>query len=135
MGPTNFAEVIRTAKNYVVANQRNARMYNILLILTDGLIHDMADTINEIADIADSNLPLSIVIVGVGNEDFGSMVKLDGDEVAIRAGCKDIVQFVKFQEVVKRSVPAQLSANLSAIILEEIPNALVKCFMQKEMFP
>ena len=96
MGPTNFAEVIKEAKNYVMTNQRNAKMYNILLILTDGLIHDMVDTINEIADIADLNLPLSIVIVGVGNEDFGNMVKLDGDEVAIRAGCKDIVQFVKF---------------------------------------
>jgi hypothetical protein len=36
------------------------------------------------------------VIVGVGNQDFGNMVKLDGDEVAIRAGCKDIVSFVKF---------------------------------------
>jgi len=63
------------------------------------------------------------------------MVKLDGDEIAIRAGCKDIVQFVKFQEVVKRSIPEQLSTNLSAIVLEEIPNAFVKCFIQKEMFP
>jgi len=52
MGPTNFAEVIREAKKYVVEN-RNPKMYNILLILTDGLIHDMAETINEIADIAD----------------------------------------------------------------------------------
>jgi len=69
------------------------------------------------------------VIVGVGNQDFGNMVKIDGDEVAIRTGCNDIVQFVKFQEIVKRSVPEQLSTNLSAIVLEEVPNAFVKCFM------
>ncbi len=53
MGPTNFAEVIKEARNYVVKNQRNAKMYNILLILTDGLIHDMVETIDEIADISD----------------------------------------------------------------------------------
>ncbi len=53
MGPTNFADVIKEAKNYVVKNQRNAKMYNILLILTDGLIHDMVETIDEIADISD----------------------------------------------------------------------------------
>jgi hypothetical protein len=54
---------------------------------------------------ADDNLPISIVIVGVGNEDFGTMVKIDGDEVAIRAGCKDIVQFVKYEEIFNRSEP------------------------------
>ena len=33
------------------------------------------------------------------------MVKLDGDDVAIQAGVKDLVQFVKFQEVMRRSEP------------------------------
>ena len=45
--------------------------YFILLILTDGLIMDMEDTITEI--VKASSLPLSIIIVGVGSEDFTEM--------------------------------------------------------------
>jgi len=40
----------------------------VLLILTDGVIHDMDDTISAIVD--GSKLPLSIIIVGIGTEDF-----------------------------------------------------------------
>lgn len=50
----------------------------ILLILTDGEIHDMKQTINSV--IAASTLPLSIIIVGVGNAQFDNMEKLDNDD-------------------------------------------------------
>ena len=39
-----------------------------LLILTDGVINDMANTIDVI--VAASYLPMSIIIVGVGAADF-----------------------------------------------------------------
>ena len=39
----------------------------------DGVITDMGKTVDRIVDA--SNLPLSIVIVGVGNADFSNMVK------------------------------------------------------------
>jgi hypothetical protein len=42
--------------------------YNILLILTDGEIHDMQATVDLIVQA--SELPLSIIIIGVGNEKF-----------------------------------------------------------------
>ena len=54
----------------------------ILLILTDGEIHDMQNTIDLICE--SSNLPLSIIITGVGNEDFTNMEILDADEEARR---------------------------------------------------
>lgn len=66
-------------------------MYFVMLILTDGEIHDMKETIDEIADISIKKLPVSFVIVGVGNEDFSNMVRLDGDDVALRVGANDIV--------------------------------------------
>ena len=44
-----------------------------LLLITDGIIDDMDDTIAEIVEI--SQLPLSIIIVGVGIEDFFNMEK------------------------------------------------------------
>ena len=52
--------------------------YLILLIITDGIINDMKKTIDEI--VRGSSLPLSIIIVGVGNADFSSMDVLDADD-------------------------------------------------------
>jgi len=52
--------------------------YQILLILTDGEIHDMARVKKLIVD--SSPLPTSIIIVGIGQEEFELMVELDSDE-------------------------------------------------------
>ena len=78
-------------------------MYFIILILTDGEINDMNETIDQIAEISQKNLPISIIIVGVGNEDFSNMVRLDGDDMSLRENISDIVQFVKFKDVVQKS--------------------------------
>ena len=51
--------------------------YPILLLLTDGAIHDMPETIEIVYAL--SHMPCSIIIVGVGNADFSSMEALDGD--------------------------------------------------------
>lgn len=45
--------------------------YYILLLITDGLINDTDATIDEI--VRASGLPISIIIVGVGDEDFTAM--------------------------------------------------------------
>ena len=52
--------------------------YYTLLILTDGVINDLEATIDQI--VRGSGLPLSIIIVGVGREDFSSMEVLDADD-------------------------------------------------------
>lgn len=57
-------------------------MYHILLIITDGEIHDMPATKDLIVEC--SNYPLSIIIIGVGGADFRNMVELDGDDVILR---------------------------------------------------
>lgn len=49
-----------------------------LLILTDGMIHDMEESKRLIVDC--SSLPMSIIIIGVGDADFSNMEALDGDE-------------------------------------------------------
>lgn len=49
-----------------------------MLILTDGIINDMQKTIDQI--VRGSSLPLSIIIVGVGEADFASMDILDADD-------------------------------------------------------
>lgn len=56
--------------------------YNVLLLLTDGTIHDMPATIDLVCELA--NHPVSIIIVGVGNADFSAMEELDGDGGVLR---------------------------------------------------
>lgn len=51
--------------------------YFVLQILTDGIIMDMDDTKECIVDCCD--LPLSIIIIGVGDANFDDMDILDGD--------------------------------------------------------
>ena len=53
------------------------QQYTICLILTDGVINDLQLTIDEV--VAGSSLPLSIIIVGIGNADFEQMEHLDAD--------------------------------------------------------
>lgn len=47
------------------------------MILTDGIIHDMDETI-QLLRVAQF-LPMSIIIIGVGDEDFSLMKQLDND--------------------------------------------------------
>jgi Copine len=66
-GPTYFSHIINNVMLSVKAKLREP-LYNILLIITDGEIHDMVATKDLI--VACSHLPISIIIVGVGEENF-----------------------------------------------------------------
>ena len=95
-GPTYFKRILEVILERL-KNPPGPNMYQILLILTDGIIHDMPETKNLIVECA--KYPLSIIIVGIGNADFSNMVVLDGDDVRLRntkgeAAVRDIVQFV-----------------------------------------
>lgn len=62
-GPTNFAPLLREINTYTQQNmETNIMNYTIYIILTDGEITDMEDTIKEI--VIGSRLALSIIIVG-----------------------------------------------------------------------
>lgn len=70
---------------------------------------------------------MSIVIVGLGNDSFANMVKLDADDIPLidSRGVKmerDIVQFVPFRDV-KHSATA-----LVREVLDEIPREIVNFF-------
>ena len=56
---------------------QDSQHYTVLLILTDGVINDKEQTIQAIINA--SSLPVSVLILGLGNEDFTEMEKLDGD--------------------------------------------------------
>jgi len=50
----------------IVKQKEMEQTYHVLLILTDGEIHDMQQTIQLI--VQSSRTPLSVIIIGVGNE-------------------------------------------------------------------
>jgi len=95
-GPTNFSPVIRHVARFAEAYQHDPSNYFVLLIITDGLITDFDETKALLRRI--SRLPMSIIIVGVGDEDFSEMEDLDGDEEKRRNDSRDIVQFVELRK-------------------------------------
>ena len=91
-----------------------------ICILTDGDIHDFEETIDVIVSM--SGLPVSIIIVGLGNEGFEKMEILDGDHgwLVDRRGNvakKDLVQFVKFSDYKNKSMK-----ELAEEVLKEVPD-------------
>ncbi|XP_078295290.1 copine-7 isoform X4 [Panthera onca] len=134
-GPTNVAPVISKVARMAAAEESTgeASQYYILLVLTDGVVTDMADTREAI--VRASYLPMSIIIVGVGNADFTDMQTLDGDEGILRSprgepALRDIVQFVPFREL-KSASPAALAK----CVLAEVPRQVVEYFSYRELPP
>ena len=88
----------------------------------------MQKTIDQV--VRGSTLPMSIVIVGVGSDDFESMDILDADEVPLYSMKykknmeSDIVQFVAYREF--KGNPMALARET----LDEIPRQLLD-FMRK----
>ncbi|KAF2312795.1 hypothetical protein GH714_040484 [Hevea brasiliensis] len=103
-GPTLFGPVISTAAliaSHSLAN--GGKKYFVLLIITDGVVTDLQETKDAIVKASD--LPLSILIVGVGGADFKEMEILDADKgerlesSTGRVASRDIVQFVSFRHI------------------------------------
>ncbi|KAL6474225.1 hypothetical protein MHYP_G00177860 [Metynnis hypsauchen] len=123
-GPTFFSPVINHVARYA-SLVKDGSEYFILLIISDGVISDMAQTKESIVNA--SCLPMSIIIVGVGSAEFDEMIELDGDEVRIssrgRFAERDIVQFVPFRDYVDPRGNHILSmARLAKDVLAEIPD-------------
>jgi len=133
-GPTNFAEIIKQAKRIATSqsNTQSQQNYTILLICTDGEISDIDNTIDEIVGAANT-VPLSIIIVGIGNADFVNMKRLDADENPLldRRGVRatrDIVQFVPLNQITSQQ-------NLASELLAEIPKQMVDFYKMKGIAP
>ncbi|XP_041636751.1 copine-8 [Cheilinus undulatus] len=136
-GPTNFSPVINHVARYA-ASVKDGSQYFVLLIITDGVISDMAQAKESIVNA--SCLPMSIIIVGVGPAEFDAMVELDGDEVRIssrgRYAERDIVQFVPFRDYIDRTGNHILSmARLAKDVLAEIPDQFLSYMKTRGIKP
>lgn len=133
-GPTNFAPLIRQASTIAQtyhAMAQDVSTYLLLMIITDGEITDMDETLAAVVDA--SALPMSIVIIGVGNADFTKMNILDGDGGLLRSprggvAVRDIVQFVPFNQYPD-------PAKLAAATLAEIPGQFISYMKSRNIAP
>jgi hypothetical protein len=102
------------------------------MILTDGIILDMANTIDALVE--GSYYPLSVIIIGIGNADFAKMNELDGDKIPLisRKGIKrqrDLVQFVPFNKY---------EGDINKLVyevLEEIPRQVIEYYTLNYVYP
>lgn len=133
-GPTLFGPVINTAAQIAGRSvSNNNGKYLVLLIITDGVITDMQETKDAL--VRASDLPLSILIVGVGGADFTQMEILDADNgerlqsSTGRVATRDIVQFVPMREV--------NSGQISVVqaLLEELPGQFLTYFRSRDIKP
>ncbi|NXR54424.1 CPNE2 protein, partial [Hippolais icterina] len=105
-GPTSFSPIINHMARFAAHSlqQGIAAQYFILLIIIDGEITDLDQTrqvirVNVVVNA--SKLPMSIIILGVGEADFQAMEFLYGDNGVLKSvtgepAAQDIIQFVPF---------------------------------------
>ena len=123
-GPTLFSPILYSVINQIKTNN-DILEYNILMILTDGVLDDMDNTINALVE--GSFEPLSVIIVGIGNADFAKMVILDGNDNPLISQynikwMRDLVQFVPFNKFENDE------AKFNKEILDEISRQIIEFY-------
>lgn len=118
-GPTYFGSVLEKFKAHC-QHQAGKTNWNVLLIITDGFIHDMEKTKSLLVEL--SELPASVIIVAVGeDEELEQMYELDGDKNKLvdangKGAVRDCVQFVEYLKIKGEE------SKLNEVVLGELPN-------------
>ena len=129
--PSKFSPIIKRVIA-TIKMENDPLKYHILLLLTDGVIDDMAETVDTLVE--GSFLPLSVIIIGIGNYSFKEMIDLDGDyhPLVNSKGIKrmrDLVQFVPFNKY--KYDPNELAAK----VLEEVPRQVIEFYAMNKIDP
>nr|KJB33860.1 hypothetical protein B456_006G034900 [Gossypium raimondii] len=142
-GPTSFAPIIEMAMTIV---EQSGGQYHVLVIIADGQVTRSVDTQHGQlspqeqktvdAIVQASKLPLSIILVGVGDGPWDMMKEFD-DNIPARAF--DNFQFVNFTEIMlKNTSPSRKETEFALAALMEIPSqykATIELNILGEMFP
>ena len=124
-GPRNMAPILSEAIKAVQATwQQNKLIYTILIILTAGELKD-EDQVMSLVNSA-RNLPLSILLVGIGDEDMDELKHLDDGHAP---DSRDILQFVHYD---KHSEDRE---KLAKELLHEIPGQVISFYRSQGIFP
>ncbi|XP_075501169.1 E3 ubiquitin-protein ligase RGLG2-like [Primulina tabacum] len=126
-GPTSFTPIIEMAMTIV---EQSGGQYHVLLIIADGQVTRSVDTVGgqlspqeqrTVQAIAQaSKLPLSIILVGVGDGPWDMMKEFDDN---IPARDFDNFQFVNFTEIMSKNVhQSRKETEFALASLMEIPS-------------
>ncbi|KAJ0694126.1 putative copine, protein BONZAI, von Willebrand factor A-like domain superfamily [Helianthus annuus] len=134
-GPTLFGQVINKAADIGAQSlSTNPTKY------FDGVLTDLQETKDAI--VRASDLPLSILIVGVGKADFKQMKILDADtgpplkSSTGRIAARDIVHFVPMRDVPHGSKSSIYGEKLMVqALLEELPGQFLTYMRGKDIKP
>ena len=129
--PTFFSPII----NRVIQDIKKigtVSKYYILMMLTDGNIDDMGDTIDSLVEA--SLLPLSLIIIGIGNSSFSQMGEITNNkEPLISSGgiksSRNIVQFISYNDY--KNEPEKIAEK----ILNKIPSQVIKFYDLNQEYP
>ena len=132
-GPTFFAPIINKIIQ-TIKNENDPLEYHVLMILTDGKIEDFEETVDALVE--GSFLPLSVIIVGIGDnqEDFTFMEQLDADVIPLISSSgkkrqRDLVQFVPFNKFEGDE------KKLTEEVLDEIPRQIIEYYTLNFLYP
>jgi hypothetical protein len=127
--PVVFTQVMQQAAKSAMSNleealNKNMMSYSILVILTNGNIESVAEAKQKLRHISDA--PLSVIIIGIGENSFVDMDELD--DFQEEEGGRDICNFVSFDSTQSRS-------EFTRAALNEVQGQLVSYFSIRDMPP
>ncbi len=98
-GPTVICPIIDNFKN-IIKNNQSISIYNVLMIITDGIIDDIGNVIDSVVDA--QSLPLSINIIGIGEKPTEEMRTLNLERGPLydsknRRMDRKVVTYIHFQ--------------------------------------
>ena len=137
-GPSYFGELLLTVRKQIVNNLKKTgldrnRLYDVVIIITDGECHDMEETSRLLVSL--SGMPFSAVVIGVGDGDFAKMEVLDADGEILtdkenNQAIRDIVQLVQYDDFKDLG-----QRELALEVLGELPDQFVDYMVMKENEP
>lgn len=135
-GPTLLAPILGSLRGQLSRNPctQDRQKYTVLLVIADGSLNDMDETIEELIALCDC--PCSVIIVGVGDADFSDMNVLDAKGTKLSVGSKtasrDIVSFTNYREMTKEGVSV---FDLANSLMGEVPEHLLAFMESKGITP
>lgn len=106
-----------------------------LVILTNGCCQDTNETLEAIVEA--SKLPISLLVVGIGDANFSAMDWLDGSKPMTYKGKKasrNIVNFVSVKSFLNRGNEA-IELDLAKVALRDIPQQFLEWAKAENVVP
>ena len=128
-GPTLLAPTLSKTID-IIRNKHNKFKYHVLIILIDGISNDTNDTKDLL--VLGAKLPMSVIIIGIGNANFSHMETLNNNPLVSSTGeqcVRNIVQFVPFSKFKNNQ------QRLAEEVLKKIPRQFLEYYTQNSIYP